>query len=152
MSRQPGRRLLKQTVTLWNRVGEDIKGGSRVRKLQKTYIRHVRAEFCKRTNMLATGDRNADSLLLLIFNGASQAEDEQGHSRMFVTPDVFLLASELERIGMWTLNTGDHIGLGVLDGDASPGGELARKDWRINIIDPIYGNDGQLHHWEATGA
>lgn len=151
-SRQPARAMLPHTVTLWNMAGETVAGGGKERWHQKTVVRYVRYESRRRTNTMQSGGTNADSLFLMIFNGPSVAAGEDGGPRQFTPPETFLTMPPEEQAFYWTLRAGDVVGLGRIDGDPSPGGDRARKDYKINMIDPIYGPDGKIHHWEVTGA
>lgn len=152
ISRQPARTMLPHTVTLRNLTGETVSGGAKVKQYQKTVIRYVRYESRRRTNMLKSGGTNNDSLFLMIFNGPSVAAGEDGARRKYAPPDVFLTMPPEEQAAHWTLRAGDAVGLGILPGDISPGGDRARKDYKINMIDPVFGADGKIHHWEVTGA
>lgn len=152
MSRQPARAMLPHTMTLWNLSGEVVSGGGKEKRYQKTIIRYVRYESRRRTNMLKSGGTNNDSLFLMIFSGPSAAAREGGIRREYVPPDAFLAMPPEEQAFHWTLRAGDVVGLGALSGDISPGGDRARKDYKINMIDPIFGADGKIHHWEVTGA
>lgn len=152
MSRQPARAMLPHTVTLWNLSGETVSGGGKTKQYQKTVIRYVRYESRRRTNMLKSGGTNTDSLFLMIFRGPSVAAREDGGSRNYVPPEAFLTMPPEEQAVHWTLRAGDVVGLGGLSGDISPGGDRTRKDYKINMIDPIFGADGKIHHWEVTGA
>lgn len=152
ISRQPSRAALPHTATLWNLAGETVSGGGKEKRYQKTVVRYVRYESRRRVSMTQSGGTNADSLLLMIFNGPSVAMDEAGTFRRYVSPDEFLNAEKEEQAVLWTIQAGDVVGLGRIDGTISPGGSRARKDYRISGVDPIYGADGQIHHWEVTGA
>lgn len=152
MSRQPSRSRLKQTVTLWNRYGEAVVDGACQTLWQKTTFRYVRTEIRRRTNMMATGDQEADSLLLFIFNGPSVAVGEDGVRRKYVEPHTYQNASDGQRAVLWTLREGDFIGLGKCEGDPSEGGERVRKDYRVTIVDPKRGDGTEIHHWEVSGA
>ena len=152
MSRQPARSRLNQTVTLWNRYGETVENGARRPLWQRTTLRYVRAELRRRTNMLATGEREADSLLLFIFQGPSVAVGEDGSRRRYVPPPLYECAAGEERAALWTLREGDRIGLGRWEGDPSEGGDRARKDYRITVVDPKWGDGPEIHHWEVSGA
>lgn len=146
MSRQPSRSRLRHIVTLWNCVNE------REGQYQRTVLKYVWVEFRKQRNMLATGDSNADSLMLMVFNGVSLALDDKAKRRRYVPPHVFLSMSDAERQEVWTLNAGDYIGLGIIEGHVSDGGAVVRKDFRINVIDPKFGDSAVVHHWEVSGS
>lgn len=152
ISRQPARSRLPHTITLWNASGETVSNGGKEKQYQKTVIRYVRYESRRRTATTQSGGANEDSLFLMIFNGPSIAEGEDGALQDFVPPDIFLTMNPEDREKHWTLQTDDIVGLGTTSGDFSHGGDYERKDYKINIIDPIYGADGKIHHWEVTGA
>ncbi len=151
-SRQPARSRLPHTITLWNASGETVVNGGKKKQYQKTVIRYVRYESRRRTATTQSGGANEDSLFLMIFNGPSIAEGKGGALRDFASPDIFLTMEPEDRGKHWTLQTGDIVGLGVISGGFSHGGDYERKDYKINIIDPVYGADGKIHHWEVTGA
>lgn len=148
ISRKPSRSSLPHTITLFNSTVID---GPKI--YQPTIIRYVRYDFRKQTNVLMTGNTNADALDLLIFNGVSVATDDMGAIRKFVPAHIFLQASDGEKIGMWTLNAGDdYVGIGIVEGPPSKGGEDRRKDYSITVVDPKFGADKKVHHWEISGA
>ncbi len=151
-SRQPARSKLPHTITLWNASGEAVVNGGKEKQYQKTVIRYVRYESRRRKTTIQSGGANEDSLFLMIFNGPSVAEGESGVLRDFAPSSTFLTMKQEDRERHWTLQPGDIVGLGTVLGDFSHGGDYERKDYKINIIDPIYGSDGKIHHWEVTGA
>lgn len=152
-SRQPARSKLPHTITLWNAYGETVVNGGKEKQYQKTIIRHVRYEYRRQRATNQNGNVNADNLFLMIFNGPSIAQGEEDRTlRDFASSDIFLTMEADDRKKYWTLQPGDIIGLGTIFEDFSKGGDCARKDYKINIIEPIYGMDGKIHHWEVTGA
>ncbi len=151
-SRQPARSKLPHTITLWNASGEAVVNGGKEKQYQKTVIRYVRYESRRRKTTIQSGGANEDSLFLMIFNGPSVAEGESGVLRDFAPSSTFLTMKQEDRERHWTLQPGDIVGLGTVLGDFSHGRDYERKDYKINIIDPIYGADGKIHHWEVTGA
>lgn len=158
VSRKPSRKLLPHTITLWNYTGKStVVNGVKTKQYQKTIIRYVSLDFRKITNVLQTGDTTADSLFLMIFNGVSVAMDKSGSLRNYVSSDIFLNTPEDKQPELWTLNDGDDfISIGQIEGDLfidglPAGGEKARKDYKIKIIDPKFGLGDSIHHWEVTG-
>lgn len=124
----------KETVTVYNCVETDFK-----KMLRPKLLRGVHREVQHGSESAADGDKNADSLLVII--------PFKGNSKGFLKPLDYALAAEKK--GLWTIAAGDLIAIGDT-GAAESFAELTTRAEVFRIISVKYFDFGGIPHWEVT--
>lgn len=144
-SRKPLKASLPHTITLWNQIEDSVVNGAAKKVYQRTVLKHTRYEITTASTTQMAGNSRKDSLKLFVFNGVSDASNGLWDKAGYLKPEEFV--SLENKAGYWSLQTGDYIALGVVEGDPEEGGITP---YMITEVQPCYGMGAEVHHWEVV--